>query len=180
MAFLSLIVKKRPTLRLVELYHISTNSSIVLWKNTKSLLFKVEFSLNNGICPILARNTIGFLMGFRATTNHAGEKGDKKQNTLPYTLQVKVVEVCLIGAGDESVFFLWKNTAFAIINCSANFAKNDYQPFFIRKIPPWSSTLLYYLCQNKSRSPYASCFYFGAGDESRTRREQLGKLPPYR
>jgi len=27
----------------------------------------------------------------------------------------------------------------------ANFAKNDYQPFFIRKIPPWSSTLPHYL-----------------------------------
>ena len=26
----------------------------------------------------------------------------------------------------ESVFFLWKITAFAITNCSANFAKNDY------------------------------------------------------
>ena len=41
-------------------------------------------------------------MVFRATTNHTGENGDKKQNTLPYTLQVKVVEVCLVGAGDES------------------------------------------------------------------------------
>ena len=38
-------------------------------------------------------------MVFRATTNHTGENGDKKQNTLPYTLQVKVVEVCLVGAG---------------------------------------------------------------------------------
>ena len=37
-------------------------------------------------------------MVFRATTNHTGENGDKKQNTLPYTLQVKVVEVCLVGA----------------------------------------------------------------------------------
>ena len=52
------------------------------------------------ICAIFARNTIGFLMGFRATTNHTRENGDKKQNTLPYTLQVKVVEVCLVGAGD--------------------------------------------------------------------------------
>ena len=41
-------------------------------------------------------------MVFRATTNHTGENGDKKQNTLPYTLQVKVVEVCLVGAGDGS------------------------------------------------------------------------------
>ena len=48
---------------------------------------------------IFARNTIGFLNVFRATTNHTGENGDKKQNTLPYTLQVKVVEVCLVGAG---------------------------------------------------------------------------------
>ena len=38
------------------------------------------------------------LTAFRATTNHTGENGDKKQNTLPYTLQVKVVEVCLVGA----------------------------------------------------------------------------------
>ena len=35
----------------------------------------------------------------QATTNHTGENGDKKQNTLPYILQVKVVEVCLVGAG---------------------------------------------------------------------------------
>ena len=57
-----------------------------------------------------------------------------------------------------------KITAFAITNCSANFAKNDYQSFFIRKIPPWSSTLPHYLCQNKSRTHKASYFYFGAGD----------------
>ncbi len=55
-----------------------------------------------GIYEIFARNTIGFLMVFRATPNTTGENGDKKQNTLPYTLQVKVVEVCLVGAGDES------------------------------------------------------------------------------
>ncbi len=40
-------------------------------------------------------------MVFRATTNNTGENGDKKQNTLPYTLQVKVVEVCLVGAGER-------------------------------------------------------------------------------
>ena len=51
---------------------------------------------------IFARNTIGMLTVFRATTNNTGENGDKKQNTLPYTLQFKVVEVCLVGAGDES------------------------------------------------------------------------------
>ena len=38
-------------------------------------------------------------MVFTATTNNTGENGDKKQNTLPYPLQVKVVEVCLVGAG---------------------------------------------------------------------------------
>ena len=32
------------------------------------------------------------------------------------------------------------------------------------------------LRQNKSRMPFASYFYFGAGDESRTRREQLGNF----
>ena len=84
-------------------------------------------------------------MVFTATTNNTGENGDKKQNTLPYPLQFKVVEVRLVGAGDESVLFLKKITDFAIINCSPNFAKNDYQPFFIRKIPPRSSTLLHYL-----------------------------------
>ena len=40
-------------------------------------------------------------MAFTATTNNTGENGDKKQNTLPYTLQVKVVEVCLVGAGER-------------------------------------------------------------------------------
>ena len=40
-------------------------------------------------------------MVFRATTNHTGENGEKKQNTLPYTLQSKVVEVCLFGAGER-------------------------------------------------------------------------------
>ena len=66
----------------------------------KILLF--ELSRKGGICPILARNTIGFLMVFRATTNNTGENGDKKQNTLPYPYNFKVVEVCLVGAGDES------------------------------------------------------------------------------
>ena len=62
----------------------------------------------------------------------------------------------------RACFSLWKTTDFAIINCSSNFAKNDYQPFFIRKIPPRSSTLLHYLCQNKSRTYKTSYFYFGA------------------
>ena len=55
-----------------------------------------------GIYEIFTRNTIRLLMVFTTTTNTSGENGDKKQNTLPYTLQVKVVEVCLVGAGDES------------------------------------------------------------------------------
>ena len=42
-------------------------------------------------------------MVFTATTNNTGENGDKKQNTLPYTLQVKLVEVCLVGAGDDEL-----------------------------------------------------------------------------
>ena len=41
-------------------------------------------------------------MVFTATTNTSGEITPKKQNTLPYPLQFKVVEVCLVGAGDES------------------------------------------------------------------------------
>ena len=40
-------------------------------------------------------------MVFTATTNTLGENGDKKQNTLPYPLQFKVVEVCLVGAGER-------------------------------------------------------------------------------
>ena len=38
-------------------------------------------------------------MVFTATTNTSGENGDKKQNTLPYPYNFKVVEVCLVGAG---------------------------------------------------------------------------------
>ena len=53
---------------------------------------------------------------FWATPNSAGENGDKKQNTLPYTLQVKVVEVCLVGAGDESRAF-GGAPRWTIINC---------------------------------------------------------------
>ena len=37
-------------------------------------------------------------MVFTATTNNIGENGDKKQNTLPYTLQFRRKEVCLVGA----------------------------------------------------------------------------------
>ena len=40
-------------------------------------------------------------MAFTATTTNTGENGDKKQNTLPYPLQFKVVEVCLVGAGER-------------------------------------------------------------------------------
>ena len=101
---------------------------------------------------IFARNTVRNSIVVRATPNSTGENGDKKQNTLPYTLQFRRKEVCLVGAGDESVLSLWKITAFAIINCSANFTKNDYQSFFIRKIPPRSSTLLHYLCQKEKRT----------------------------
>ena len=39
-------------------------------------------------------------MVFTATTNTSGKNGDKKQNTLPYPYNFKVVEVCLVGAGD--------------------------------------------------------------------------------
>ena len=40
---------------------------------------------------------------FRTTTNPTGENRDKKQNTFPYTLQVKVMEVCLVGSGDDEL-----------------------------------------------------------------------------
>ena len=56
-----------------------------------------------GIYEIFARNTVRNSIVFRATTNHAVENGDKKQNTLPYTLQSKVVEVCFVGAGVRSI-----------------------------------------------------------------------------
>ena len=72
------------------------------------------------------------------------------------------------------MLFLRKNTAFAITNCSANFAKNDYQPFFIRKILPRSSTLLHYLRQNKSRTRKTSYFYFGAGERGHTLHASTG------
>ena len=41
-------------------------------------------------------------MVFTNTPNNSYKITRKKQNTLPYTLQVKVVEVCLVGAGDGS------------------------------------------------------------------------------
>ena len=63
----------------------------------KTLIFKVAVLRNGGIYPIFSRNTIEFLNVFRVATNNTGENGDKKQNTLPYTLQSKVVEVCLVG-----------------------------------------------------------------------------------
>ena len=40
-------------------------------------------------------------MVFTATTNNTGENVDKKQNTLPYPYNFKVVEVCLVGAGER-------------------------------------------------------------------------------
>ena len=65
---------------------------------TKFLIFKVKLLFYGNICLIFARNTVRNPIVFRAT-NNTGKNGDKKQNTLPYTLQVKVVEVCLVGAG---------------------------------------------------------------------------------
>ncbi len=41
-------------------------------------------------------------MVFTITTNTSGENGDKKQNTLPYLYNFKVVEVCLVGAGERA------------------------------------------------------------------------------
>ena len=69
-----------------------------------------------GIYEIFARNTIRLPNVFRATTNHTGENGDKKQNTLPFALKSKVVEVCLVGAGDESLAFGGAPRS-TIINC---------------------------------------------------------------
>ncbi len=68
---------------------------------------------------------------FRATTNHIGKNGDKKQKTLPYTLQVKVMEVCLVGAGDESRAFGGAPRS-AIINC--RLCRRDFHyPSFARQ-----------------------------------------------
>ena len=52
---------------------------------------------------IFARNTIGLLSVFRATTNNTGENGDKKQNTRRYTLKFKVSDVCWIGGPKQYV-----------------------------------------------------------------------------
>ena len=40
-------------------------------------------------------------MVFTAITNTSGENGDKKQNTLPYPYNFKVVEVCLVVFRDN-------------------------------------------------------------------------------
>ena len=81
---------------------------------------------------IFARNTVRNSIVFRATTNNTGKNGDKKQNTLPYPYNFKVVEVCLVGAQrtiytvteNACIFFGFaKSRAFggaprsAIINC---------------------------------------------------------------
>ena len=94
-------------------------------------------------------------MAFTATTNNTGENGDKKQNTLPYPYNFKVVEVCLVGAGDgKCLHFLWRNEC----------AKSRDE-----RLAPTRKT------------HHNGCvFLVGAGDESRTRRNQLGKLTPYR
>ena len=73
--------------------------------SVECLSFRVRFLRKGGIYEIFARNAVRNSIVFRVTTNHTGENGDKKQNTLPYTLQIKVVEVCLVGAGDESRAF---------------------------------------------------------------------------
>ena len=41
-------------------------------------------------------------MVFTITTNSTGKNAPKKQNTLPYPLQFRVVEVCLVGAGERA------------------------------------------------------------------------------
>lgn len=51
---------------------------------------------------IFARNTIGFLNVFRATTHTIEKIAPKKQNTRRYALKFKVSDVCWIGGGGES------------------------------------------------------------------------------
>ena len=51
---------------------------------------------------IFARNTIGFLNVFRATTHTIEKIALKKQNTRRYTLKIKVSDVCWIGGGGRS------------------------------------------------------------------------------
>ena len=48
---------------------------------------------------IFARNTIGFLDLFRATTSSIEKIAPKKQNTRRYALKIKVSDVCWIGGG---------------------------------------------------------------------------------
>ena len=51
---------------------------------------------------IFARNTIGFLDVFQATTSSIEKNTTKKQNTRRYALKIKVSDVCWIGGGGRS------------------------------------------------------------------------------
>ena len=88
-------------------------------------------------------------MVFTATTNTSGKNGDKKQNTLPYPCKFKVVEVCLVGAGDE-------NNLRIRYDCFARTSFNSAKPFQRQGTATWLSLV------------------FGAGDENRTHNHSLG------
>ena len=65
-------------------------------------------------------------MVFTTTPNTTGENGDKKQNTLPYTLQSKVVEVCLVVFRDNIC-------CTAILLCVPKLAVSYLLPFAVFK-----------------------------------------------
>ena len=122
-------------------------------------------------------------MVFTATTNTSGENGDKKQNTLPYPCKFWRQEVCLVGAGDESRAFggAPRSDVINVVLCRPLFRSPTPQgkAFCSHKTAP-PSTLVESALSTKTKKHHTGAFCFGAGDESRTRREQLGKLPPYR
>ena len=82
---------------------------LFIWKIIeKFLIFKVKLLFYDNIHPILARDTIRLLMVFTTTTNNTGENGDKKQNTLPYPLQFRRKEVCLVGV-NRTIYTVTEN-----------------------------------------------------------------------
>ena len=93
----SLRVRARPIYYIIGVVNQALGQNLILIITSKLAIFS-----KIGIFP---RNTIGFLMVFTDTPYSPGENGDKKQNTLPYTLQFKVVEVRLIGADNPSALF---------------------------------------------------------------------------
>ena len=114
---------------------------------------------------------------FTATANTSGENGDKKQNTLPYTLQVKVVEVCLVGAGDESLAF-GGAPRWTIINCP--FCRQFCRYRYLIEQNAHSRSRLHPRLPSiidlfpKRKTPRWDVFLFGAGERARNRHTATG------